>query len=107
MILVTEFMGTNIYQERLGEPDRARIRQALTAVHQLLVVVRGDVRLENITVQRKGRRTKYFFIDFGRSLVSHRRSGEITPGDGAAELAFELVASSIEEWILQGRHNGP
>ncbi|KAF9309162.1 hypothetical protein BG003_010103, partial [Podila horticola] len=47
MILVTEFVGTNVSQERLDDSDRAQIQQALCSIHEL-GVVHGDIRLENI-----------------------------------------------------------
>jgi tRNA A-37 threonylcarbamoyl transferase component Bud32 len=73
MILVTEFVGTNISQERLDDSDRAQIRQALCAIHQL-GVAHGDIRLENIVIQRKGLRARFFFIDFGMSYTTEDRA---------------------------------
>lgn len=73
MILVTEFVGTNISQERLDDSDRAQIRQALCTIHQL-GIAHGDIRLENIVVQRNGLHARFFFIDFGMSYATEDRA---------------------------------
>lgn len=69
MILVTEFVGTNISQERLDDSNQAQIRQVLCAIHQL-GVAHGDIQLENIVVQQNGLHARFFFIDFGMSYTT-------------------------------------
>ncbi|KAG9071270.1 hypothetical protein KI688_008816 [Linnemannia hyalina] len=64
MLLVTDFAGTNICQERLEESDQVKIRAALSAIHDL-GVVHGDILPQNIVVQRNGSNTRFCFVDFG------------------------------------------
>ncbi|KAF9348158.1 hypothetical protein BGX26_000409 [Mortierella sp. AD094] len=66
MILVTDFMGTNIYHEHLDSSDREKIPSGLSAIHDL-GVLHGDIRPHNIVIRRDGQNSRFFFIDFGRS----------------------------------------
>ncbi|KAG0367481.1 hypothetical protein BGZ54_003825, partial [Gamsiella multidivaricata] len=66
MILVTEFMGTDLCDEHMDSSDRGKIRAALSAIHRL-GVLHGDIRPHNIVVRRDGEDSQFFFIDFGRS----------------------------------------
>ncbi|KAG0292197.1 hypothetical protein BGZ96_004431 [Linnemannia gamsii] len=69
MLLVTDFVGTNICQERLEDSDREKIRATLAAIHDL-GVVHGDILPQNIVVQRDGLNTRYYFVDFGSSWIA-------------------------------------
>ncbi|KAF9912976.1 hypothetical protein EC991_007590 [Linnemannia zychae] len=64
MVLVTEFVGTNIRQEQLSRSDKIKIRDAFSAIHSL-GVLHGDIRLQNILVQSDGRVRRFTSIDFG------------------------------------------
>ncbi|KAF9180710.1 hypothetical protein BGZ51_005937 [Haplosporangium sp. Z 767] len=66
MILVTDFIGTNVCQEHLDYSDVKKIQAALSAIHDL-GVLHGDIRQQNILVQRDGPNARFFFIDFGLS----------------------------------------
>ncbi|KAG0204366.1 hypothetical protein BGX28_003686 [Mortierella sp. GBA30] len=67
MILVTDYVGTDISQERLDASDQEKIRAALYAIHDL-GVVHGDIQPHNILVQREGR--SFYFVDFGLSQIN-------------------------------------
>ncbi|KAG0226982.1 hypothetical protein BGW42_003269 [Actinomortierella wolfii] len=69
MILVTELTGTDLHDGRLNASDRNKIREALSAIHDL-GVLHGDIRPENITRRRDDRNSAFFFIDFGRSELT-------------------------------------
>ncbi|KAF9200246.1 hypothetical protein BGZ59_003411, partial [Podila verticillata] len=66
MILVTEFMGTDLSNERLNASDRDKIRAALSGIHGL-GVLHGDIRPQNIVANRDAQSPQFFFIDFGLS----------------------------------------
>ncbi|KAF9898821.1 hypothetical protein EC991_010310 [Linnemannia zychae] len=69
MLLVTDFVGTNICQERLKDSDQEKIRAALSAIHDL-GVVHGDILPQNIVVQRDDLNTRFYFVDFGSSWIA-------------------------------------
>ena len=69
MLLVTDFVGTNICQERLEDSDQEKIRATLSAIHDL-GVVHGDILPQNIVVQRDGSNTRFYFVDFGSSWIA-------------------------------------
>jgi tRNA A-37 threonylcarbamoyl transferase component Bud32 len=66
MILVMDFMGTNIVQEHLDCFDQEKIRTALSMIHNE-GVLHGDIRPQNILGRRDGHDSRFFFIDFGLS----------------------------------------
>ncbi|KAF9384816.1 hypothetical protein CPB97_005365 [Podila verticillata] len=69
MMLVTDFVGTDVSQERLDDSDQEKIRAALSAIHDL-GVVHGDVRPQNILVQHDGPNARFYFVDFGMSWIT-------------------------------------
>ncbi|KAG0219607.1 hypothetical protein BGW41_008205, partial [Actinomortierella wolfii] len=69
MILVTELTGTDLHDGRLNASDQNKIREALSAIHDL-GVLHGDIRPENITRKRDDQNSAFFFIDFGRSELT-------------------------------------
>lgn len=69
MMLVTDFVGTDVSQERLDDSDQEKIRAALSAIHDL-GVVHGDIRPQNILVQHDGPNARFYFVDFGMSWIT-------------------------------------
>ncbi|KAG0012185.1 hypothetical protein BGZ82_002698, partial [Podila clonocystis] len=69
MILVTDFVGTDVSQERLDNSDQKKIKAALSAIHDL-GVIHGDIRPQNILVQRDGPNSRFYFVDFGMSRIT-------------------------------------
>lgn len=63
MMLVIDFVGTDISQERLSDSDQEKIRAALSAIHAL-GVLHGNIRPQNILVQRDGLNARFYFVDF-------------------------------------------
>ena len=72
MILVTEFMGIDLSKEHLDASDRVKIRAALSAIHRL-GVLHGDIRPQNIVVNRDGQNPQFYFIDFGFSKFTRAK----------------------------------
>ncbi|KAK3822371.1 MAG: hypothetical protein J3R72DRAFT_459113 [Linnemannia gamsii] len=72
MILATELAGTDLSDRRLDASDRNKIRDALSAIHNL-GILHGDIRPENITTKRDDQNSQFFFIDFGRSEFTRRK----------------------------------
>lgn len=68
-VLATEFMGTDICNERLDRRDCMQIRTALSAIHNL-GVLHGDIRPQNILVRRDGQKPQFAIIDFGLSKIA-------------------------------------
>ncbi|KAG0275633.1 hypothetical protein BGZ96_003720 [Linnemannia gamsii] len=66
MVLVTDFVGTEVSQELLDDTAQRKIRGAMSAIHKL-GVVHGDIRLQNIIMQDHGPGAKFYFVDFGFS----------------------------------------
>ena len=69
MLLVIDFVGTDVSQERLDDNAQRKIREALSAIHEL-GVVHGDIRPENIVMQHHGQKAKFYFVDFGFSRLA-------------------------------------
>ncbi|KAF9105127.1 hypothetical protein BGX30_008978, partial [Mortierella sp. GBA39] len=72
MVLVTDFRGHDISQERLEDSDKETIRKALSAIHRL-GVLHGDIRPQNILMERDGPIKRFVLIDFGRSEFTTNR----------------------------------
>ncbi|KAG0199630.1 hypothetical protein BGX28_007110 [Mortierella sp. GBA30] len=66
MLLVIDFVGRDVGQELLDDSALGKIREAMSAIHEM-GVVHGDIRPQNIVVQHQGLNTKFFFVDFGFS----------------------------------------
>ncbi|KAG0281992.1 hypothetical protein BGZ97_009190 [Linnemannia gamsii] len=66
MILVTDFVGSEVSHKRLDDSDLEKIWAALSAIHDL-GVVHGDIRPQNIVVQHDGPSVRFYFVDFGLS----------------------------------------
>ncbi|KAI1292366.1 hypothetical protein EDD11_008793 [Mortierella claussenii] len=73
MILVTEFVGTDLCEQQLNRSDRDKIRAALSAVHRL-GVLHGDIRPQNIVANRDGQNSQFFIIDFGLSKFTRSKT---------------------------------
>jgi tRNA A-37 threonylcarbamoyl transferase component Bud32 len=73
MVLVIDFVGTDISQVHLDESDKGKIRAALCAIHDL-GVVHGDIRPQNILVQHHGSNAIFYFVDFGLSRVTANKN---------------------------------
>ena len=73
MVLVTDFVGCDVSRVRLDDSDRRKIREALSAIHDL-GVVHGDLRPQNILVQRDGSTSSFYFVDFGLSRITTDKS---------------------------------
>lgn len=86
MILVTEFVGTDLCEEQLNSSDRDKIRAALSAIHRL-GVLHGDIRPHNIVANRDGQNSQFFFIDFGLSKFTR------------AKMALEREAEELESLL--------
>lgn len=69
MMLVTDFVGTDVSQEHLGDSDQEKIKAALSAIHDL-GVIHGDIRPQNILVQHDGQNARFYFVDFGLSRIT-------------------------------------
>ncbi|KAF9138565.1 hypothetical protein BGX30_009003 [Mortierella sp. GBA39] len=69
MILVTDFVGSDVSHERLDDSDQEKIRAALSAIHDL-GVVHGDIRPQNIVVQHDGPNVRFYIVDFGMSRIA-------------------------------------
>ncbi|KAG0362078.1 hypothetical protein BG005_006735 [Podila minutissima] len=69
IMLVTDFVGTDVSQERLDDSDQEKIKVALSAIHDL-GVVHGDIRPQNILVQHDGPCAQFYFVDFGMSRIT-------------------------------------
>lgn len=72
MILVTEFVGVDLRNEKLDASDRNKIRESLSAIHRLGIFHR-DLRKNNIVVDRNGDKSRFFFIDFGLSKFTRSK----------------------------------
>ncbi|KAG0269463.1 hypothetical protein DFQ27_003375 [Actinomortierella ambigua] len=66
MVLVTEFVGTDVNQDLLDDSAQVKIQEAMSAIHEL-GVLHGDIRPENIVMQNHGSNAKFYFVDFGLS----------------------------------------
>ncbi|KAF9165642.1 hypothetical protein DFQ26_009654 [Actinomortierella ambigua] len=66
MVLVTEFVGTDVSQDLLDDSAQVKIQEAMSAIHEL-GVLHGDIRPENIVMQNHGSNAKFYFVDFGLS----------------------------------------
>jgi tRNA A-37 threonylcarbamoyl transferase component Bud32 len=66
MVLVTDFVGTEVSRELLDDTAQRKIREAMFAIHEL-GVVHGDIRPQNIVMQGRGPDAKFYFVDFGFS----------------------------------------
>ncbi|KAI1288192.1 hypothetical protein EDD11_010051 [Mortierella claussenii] len=73
MILVTDFVGTDVSQESLDDSDQHKIRAALAAIHDF-GVVHGDIQPQNILVRRDGQDARFYFVDFGSSQIAANKS---------------------------------
>ncbi|KAF9079436.1 hypothetical protein BGX23_004103, partial [Mortierella sp. AD031] len=73
MLLVIDFVGTDISQVHLDESDKGKIWAALCAIHNL-GVVHGDIRPQNILVEHHGSNANFYFVDFGLSRVTADKS---------------------------------
>ncbi|KAG0195475.1 hypothetical protein BGX28_001302, partial [Mortierella sp. GBA30] len=73
MVLVTDFVGTEVSQELLDDTAQRKIREALSAIHEL-GVVHGDIRPQNIVMQGRGPDAKFYFVDFGFSRFTVDKS---------------------------------
>ncbi|KAF9153954.1 hypothetical protein BG015_002260 [Linnemannia schmuckeri] len=73
VVLVTDFVGCDISRVRLDNADQGKIRAALSAIHDL-GVVHGDLRPQNILVQRDGSTSSFYFVDFGLSRITTDKS---------------------------------
>ncbi|KAG0095046.1 hypothetical protein BGZ93_006400 [Podila epicladia] len=73
MMLVTDFAGTDVSQERLDESDQKKIKAALSAIHDL-GVIHGDIRSQNILVQRDDPNGRFYFVDFGMSRITANKT---------------------------------
>ncbi|KAG9062573.1 hypothetical protein KI688_005488 [Linnemannia hyalina] len=71
-VLVTDFRGHDISQGRLEDSDKETIRKALSAIHRL-GVLHGDIRPQNILVERDGSIKRFVLIDFGRCEFTTNR----------------------------------
>ncbi|KAF9327277.1 hypothetical protein BG006_009393 [Podila minutissima] len=69
MVLMTDFVGTDVSQELLNDSAQRKIREAMSAIHDL-GVVHGDIRPQNIVMQNHGPNVKFYFVDFGFSRFS-------------------------------------
>lgn len=69
MMLVTDFVGTDVSQEYLDDSDRDKVRAVLSAIHDL-GVIHGDIRPQNILVQHDGQNASFYFVDFGLSRIT-------------------------------------
>ncbi|KAG0357033.1 hypothetical protein BG005_003994 [Podila minutissima] len=69
MMLVTNFVGSDISHERLDDSDQEKIRAALSAIHDL-GVVHGDIRPQNVLVQHDGPNARFYLVDFGLSRIT-------------------------------------
>ncbi|KAF8926465.1 hypothetical protein BGZ47_002706 [Haplosporangium gracile] len=69
MVLVTDFVGTEVSQELLDGTAQRKIREAMSAIHEL-GVVHGDIRPQNIVMQGRGPDAKFYFVDFGFSRIT-------------------------------------
>ncbi|KAF9335443.1 hypothetical protein BG006_000081 [Podila minutissima] len=69
MMLVTDFVGSDISHERLDDSDQEKIRAALSAIHDL-GVVHGDIRPQNILVQHDGPNAWFYFVNLGLSRIT-------------------------------------
>lgn len=66
---MTDFVGTDVSQELLDDSAERKIREAMSAIHDL-GVVHGDIRPQNIVMQNHGPNAKFYFVDFGFSRLS-------------------------------------
>ncbi|KAI8603387.1 kinase-like domain-containing protein [Dissophora ornata] len=73
MLLVIDFVGTDVSQELLDDSAPIKIREAMSAIHEL-GVVHGDIRPQNIVMQHRGPNAKFFFVDFGFSRFTVDRT---------------------------------
>lgn len=73
MVLVTDFVGCDISWVRLDDSDRRKIQAALSTIHDL-GVVHGDLRPQNILVQRDGSTSSFYFVNFGLSRITTDKS---------------------------------
>ncbi|KAF9378893.1 hypothetical protein CPC16_011072 [Podila verticillata] len=69
MMLVTDFVGTDVSQEHLDDSDQEKIKAALSAIHDL-GVIHSDIRPQNILVQHDGQNARFYFVDFGLSRIT-------------------------------------
>ncbi|GJJ69422.1 hypothetical protein EMPS_01768 [Entomortierella parvispora] len=72
MILVTEYMGNRLENDRLDASDRDKIRKALSAIHDK-GILHGDIQPIRIVVNRDGEDSRFFFIDLGLSEFTRNR----------------------------------
>ncbi|KAI1316862.1 hypothetical protein EDD11_009352, partial [Mortierella claussenii] len=86
MILVTDFVGTNLCEQQLNTSDRDKIWAALSAIHRL-GILHGDIRPQNIVANRDGQDSQFFFIDFGLSKFTK------------AKMALEREAEELESLL--------
>ncbi|KAG0375054.1 hypothetical protein BGX24_009603 [Mortierella sp. AD032] len=73
MVLVTDLVGCDVSRVRLDDSDQEKIRRVLSAIHDL-GVVHGDLRPQNIVVQRDGSTSSFYFVDFGLSRITTDKS---------------------------------
>ncbi|KAG0279434.1 hypothetical protein BGZ97_009575 [Linnemannia gamsii] len=66
MVLLTDFVGTQVSRELLADTTQRKIREAMFAIHELRVA-HGDIRPQNIAMQGRGQDVKFYFVDFGFS----------------------------------------
>ncbi|KAF9198051.1 hypothetical protein BGZ49_001251 [Haplosporangium sp. Z 27] len=72
IVLVTKYAGVNISNCHLTLADCNKIRDALTAIHNC-GILHGDIKPDNIVVERNGIRSRFMIIDFGLSRITNNK----------------------------------
>ncbi|KAF8960738.1 hypothetical protein BGZ46_001509, partial [Entomortierella lignicola] len=72
IVLVTKYAGVNISNCHLTLADCNKIRDVLTAIHNC-GILHGDIKPDNIVVERNGIRSRFTIIDFGLSRITNNK----------------------------------